>query len=121
MIDSIADFEKIGGLEELLRCLLLIPSLDYHKLLDALELYGRAQLYQKAGFFLRLRQSSFRGSGQFYPYYRRCNLCDLHMCYPSVEGIRVLIRNVVIAEVLREHIFDRCTVVVTVNDDKSRK
>lgn len=52
VIDSIADFEKIGGLEELLRCLLLIPSLDYSKLLDALELYGRAQLYQKAGFIL---------------------------------------------------------------------
>lgn len=44
--------KKIGGLEELLRCLLLIPSLDYSKLLDALELYGRAQLYQKAGFIL---------------------------------------------------------------------
>lgn len=52
-IDSIASFEKIGGgLEELLRCLLLIPSLDYIKLLDALELYGRAQLYQKAGYIL---------------------------------------------------------------------
>ena len=32
VIDSIADFEKIGGLEELLRCLLLIPSLDCNKL-----------------------------------------------------------------------------------------
>ena len=52
VIDSIADFEKIGGLEELLRCLLLIPSLDPHKLLDALELYGRGQLYQKAGYIL---------------------------------------------------------------------
>jgi len=52
VIDSIADFEKIGGLEELLRCLLLIPSLDCNKLLDALELYGRAQLYQKAGYIL---------------------------------------------------------------------
>ena len=52
VIDSIADFEKIGGLEELLRCLLLIPSLDSNKLLDALELYGRSQLYQKAGYIL---------------------------------------------------------------------
>ena len=52
VIDSIADFEKVGGLEELLRCLLLIPSLDCNKLLDALELYGRVQLYQKAGYIL---------------------------------------------------------------------
>ena len=52
MIDSIADFEKIGGLEELLRCLFLIPSLDSNKLLAALELYDRSQLYQKAGYIL---------------------------------------------------------------------
>ena len=52
VIDSIADFKKIGGLEELLRCLLLIPSLDYNMLLVALELYGRGQLYQKAGYIL---------------------------------------------------------------------
>ncbi len=52
VIDSIADFEKIGGLEELLRCLFLIPSLDYNKLLDVLELYGRGQLYQKVGYIL---------------------------------------------------------------------
>ncbi len=52
VIDSIADFEKIGGLEELLRCLFLIPSLDPNKLLTALEFYGRSQLYQKAGYIL---------------------------------------------------------------------
>lgn len=52
VIDSIADFDKIGGLEELLRCLLLIPSLDPNKLLDALKLYGRGQLYQKTGYIL---------------------------------------------------------------------
>lgn len=52
VIDSIADFEKIGGLEELLRCLLLIPTLDPNKLLAALELYNRSQLYQKTGYIL---------------------------------------------------------------------
>lgn len=52
VIDSISDFEKIGGLEELLRCLLLIPSLDSDKLLEALKQHGRAQLYQKAGYIL---------------------------------------------------------------------
>ncbi len=52
VIDSIADFTKIGGLEELLRCLALIPSLDASKLLEVLETYGRGQLYQKAGYIL---------------------------------------------------------------------
>lgn len=52
VIDSIADFEKIGGLEELLRCLLMIPALDSNFLLEALNLYGYGQLYQKSGYIL---------------------------------------------------------------------
>lgn len=52
VIDSIADFEKVGGLEELLRCLLLIPSLNANMLFDSLKHHGRAQLYQKTGFIL---------------------------------------------------------------------
>lgn len=52
VIDSIADFPRIGGLEELLRCLNLIPSLDWEKLLEALDVYGRGQLYQKVGYIL---------------------------------------------------------------------
>ena len=54
VIDSIADFEKIGGLEELLRCMLMIPSLDAGKLLASLELYHHGQLYQKAGYILEM-------------------------------------------------------------------
>ena len=52
MIDSIADFPKIGGLEELLRCLTLIPSLEAEGLLESLGMYGREQLYQKTGYIL---------------------------------------------------------------------
>lgn len=52
VIDSIADFPRIGGLEELLRCIALVPSLDERKLLEALAAYGRGQLYQKAGYIL---------------------------------------------------------------------
>lgn len=52
VIDSIADFPRIGGLEELQRCLILIPSLDWEKLLEALEVYDRGLLYQKAGYIL---------------------------------------------------------------------
>lgn len=52
VVDSIADFTRICGLEELLRCLALIPSLDEKRLLEALEMYGQGQLYQKAGYIL---------------------------------------------------------------------
>ena len=52
VIDSIYAFEKIGGLEELFRCLILIPSLRADKLLIYLEDYGLANLYQKTGFIL---------------------------------------------------------------------
>ena len=37
VIDSIFDMDKIAGLEEILRCLELIPSLNEEKLLDVLE------------------------------------------------------------------------------------
>lgn len=52
VIDSIASFNKIAGLEELLRCLLLIPNLDSNNLLESLEMYNRSQLYQKVGYIL---------------------------------------------------------------------
>ncbi len=52
VIDSIADFLKIGGIEELLRCISLIPALNEENLLKALEMHNRGQLYQKAGFIL---------------------------------------------------------------------
>ncbi len=66
VIDSIADFEKIGGLEEVLRCLLLIPSLDCNQLLDALELYDRGQLYQKTGYILEALKDELSLSEHFF-------------------------------------------------------
>lgn len=50
VIESICDMEKIGGLEEILRCILLIPSLNYKKLLSVLEKYDNGYLYQKCGY-----------------------------------------------------------------------
>lgn len=52
VIDSIYAFEKIGGLEELIRCLMLVPALKTDKLKQYLDDYGQANLYQKAGFIL---------------------------------------------------------------------
>ena len=52
VVDSINDFEKIGGMEETLRCIQLIPSLDADKLLISLSEYGSGFLYQKTGYVL---------------------------------------------------------------------
>lgn len=52
VIDGIYSFEKIGGLEELLRCLMLVPALQADKLITYLDDYGQANLYQKCGFLL---------------------------------------------------------------------
>lgn len=66
IIDSINDFEKIGGLEELLRCLSMIPYADETKLLRYLERYGKQFLYQKAGFLLEHFKDSMKISDGFF-------------------------------------------------------
>lgn len=66
VIDSIADFTKIGGLEELLRCMALIPSLDETKLLEVLGAYGHGQLYQKAGYILESYRDALSLSEMFF-------------------------------------------------------
>ena len=52
VIDSVADPKIAGGMEELLRCLMLVPSLSKEKLLKSLECYHQEQLYQKIGYVL---------------------------------------------------------------------
>lgn len=52
VIDSIADFEKIGGLEETLRCIRLIPSLDEAKMVKLLTKRDNGFLWQKCGYVL---------------------------------------------------------------------
>lgn len=59
VVDSISDFEKIGGLEETLRCMLLIPALNSTKLLAVLKQYNNGFLYQKTGYLLQELNSSF--------------------------------------------------------------
>lgn len=66
VIDSIADFTKIGGAEELLRCIALIPSLNEAKLLEVLGRYGRGQLYQKAGYILEAYKNELSLSEIFF-------------------------------------------------------
>ena len=66
VIDSINDFEKIGGLEELLRCLSVISYADETKLLRYLECYGKQFLYQKTGFLLEHFKDSMKISDGFF-------------------------------------------------------
>ena len=66
VIDSIADFTKIGGLEEVLRCIALIPSLDEAKLLEALDTYNQEQLYQKTGYILETYKDALSLSEMFF-------------------------------------------------------
>ena len=51
-LDSINDFEKVGGLEELLTSLEMLPYLDPAQLLSYLTLYDKQMLYQKPGYLL---------------------------------------------------------------------
>lgn len=52
VIDCIHLFEKVGGLEELLRCIALIPTLKEAELLACLAEYNNGFLYQKTGCIL---------------------------------------------------------------------
>ena len=52
VLDGINDFGKVMGLEELLRCLELIPMVREDKLLTYLAVYEKQVLYQKTGYVL---------------------------------------------------------------------
>lgn len=66
VIDSINLFEKIGGLEELLRCLALIPALDESALSILLAEYDSGFLYQKTGYILSAFADSLSLSDHFF-------------------------------------------------------
>lgn len=52
VLDNIKDFSRIGGLEELLRCLSMVTVVDENKLLQYLLKYNNRFLYQKVGYIL---------------------------------------------------------------------
>ncbi|MDR1296777.1 MAG: transcriptional regulator [Deltaproteobacteria bacterium] len=66
IVESIGDFDKIAGLEEVLRCLELVRSPDEGALLEVLENIGRQVLYQKAGYVLSHFQKSMGLSERFF-------------------------------------------------------
>lgn len=52
VIDSLDRFDRVGGFEELIKALEIIPYLDEGPLLECLSRYDKAFLYQKTGFVL---------------------------------------------------------------------
>mgnify|MGYP001347301838 CR=1 FL=1 len=67
VLDSIKDFDKIGGLEELLRCLAMITVIKEEKLMDYLGRYQNQFLFQKTGYLLS-RFPQLKLSTSFFSY-----------------------------------------------------
>ena len=66
LVDSIADFERIAGLEETLRCLMLIPSIDESIIVDILTRRQNGFLWQKCGYILSQFNSEFQLKHEFF-------------------------------------------------------
>ena len=71
VVDSIKDFEKIGGLEELLNCISLVHYLDEKQLIAYLNAYNLHFLYQKTGFILGHYKNELQISDEFIDYCKR--------------------------------------------------
>jgi len=66
IIDGIDDFNYVGGIDELLRSIELIPYLNYEKLLTYLSAYNKAFLYQKTGYILEHYKDGLKIPDQFF-------------------------------------------------------
>jgi len=66
VIDCINLFEKVCGLEELLKCIELIPSLNVNALLECLTEYDNGFLYKKAGYILSFFKNSLTLPNEFF-------------------------------------------------------
>lgn len=100
VLDGIRDMERVGGPEELLRCLDRVPRIRTDVLTDYLERYQNRFLHQKAGFLLSyfpqlgLPEAFFdccrRGKGQSSRYFcggpgeeKYVFLRDWNLCVPE--------------------------------------
>lgn len=83
IVDSIKDFIKIAGLEEVIRCTMIVPSVKEEKILKALSVYDNKFLYQKCGYILEHLQDELGLSNVFFEYLSRY----------AAEGKRYLIKE----------------------------
>lgn len=68
VIDSIGDFNKIGGFKELIKSLEAIHYLDEKKLRQYLDIYNIQGLYQRAGYLLDYYRIEMQLSKEFNEY-----------------------------------------------------
>lgn len=66
VVDSIRDFEKIAGLEEVIRCIMLVPGLNEEKVLLCLKKNENGFLYQKCGYLFEQLRNEFGFSDKFF-------------------------------------------------------
>ena len=66
VLDGINDFEKVMGLEELLRCIDMVSVLNEEKLLSYLGMFNKQALYQKTGYILEHYKDSLGLSDNFF-------------------------------------------------------
>lgn len=66
VVDCIRDYEKIAGLEEVLRCLMLVPGLREDKILACLTRNRNGFLYQKCGYLFEELRTEFGFSDMFF-------------------------------------------------------
>jgi len=66
VLDSINDFEKDMGFEELVQCISAIPVLNETKMLSYLDAYDKCFLYQKVGFIFEYFRDNFDFSDEFF-------------------------------------------------------
>lgn len=83
VVDSIRDFEKIAGLEEVLRCIMLVPGLNEQRILACLARNNNGFLYQKCGYIFEELNEEFRFSSAFFAE------CEAH----SSEAKRYLMKE----------------------------
>lgn len=86
VVDSLNDFDRVAGLEEFLRCLDLVPSLDEKKLLHYLEKYDKQFLFQKAGYLLGHFQAVFQLSDSFYAVCEKMTEKSVRYFYRGIEN-----------------------------------
>ena len=86
VLDAINDFEKIGGLEELFKCLELITFLNHKKLQKYLPCYNSQYMYQKAGFILELFKNSLQLPESFFDLCRNKIGKSTRYLYESVKN-----------------------------------
>lgn len=86
LIDSIKDFSKIGGLEELKNCISMITVINEEKVLDYLEDYNNGFLYKKTGYLIMNSDISGKFSKRFYDLCREKGQNSVRYLYEELKN-----------------------------------